>query len=147
MALGPILRDADRMELEAATGRDATGVVVQSVAISSMCWVATERGMPLVLFGAAPMPHHENFVGVPWLVASPALIPYAVPFLRRCAPFLDEMQRRYPLLVNYTDARNTVHHRWLRWLGFTFIRRHERMGAAGIPFIEFVRITKGGYHL
>ncbi|MCA2979537.1 MAG: hypothetical protein INH37_14775 [Myxococcaceae bacterium] len=129
------------MELEAATGRPATDVVVRSVAISSMCWVAAERGVPMTIFGAAPMPRHEDFVGVPWLVATPALIPHAVPFLRRCAPFLDEMQRRYPLLVNYTDARNTVHHRWLRWLGFTFIRRHERMGAAGIPFIEFVRIA------
>lgn len=140
LALGPILRDADRAELEAATGRPATDVVVNSVQLSTMCWVATERGVPLVMFGAAQMPSFPS-VGVPWLVASPGLIPHAVPFLRRCAPFLNEMQRTYPLLANYTDARNTVHHRWLRWLGFTFIHRHERYGAAGIPFIEFIRVA------
>lgn len=140
LALGPILRDADRAELEAATGRPATDVAVQSVELSTKCWVATEAGVPMVLFGVAPLAHF-NGVGVPWLIASPALIPHAVPFLRRCSPFLDEMHADYPLLVNYTDARNTVHHRWLRWLGFTFIHRHERFGAAGIPFIEFVRIA------
>jgi hypothetical protein len=50
-------------------------------------------------------------------------------------------QRRFPLLHNFTDARNVVHHRWLRWLGFNFIARHERYGAAGLPFLEFVRIS------
>lgn len=140
LALGPILRTEDRDELEAASGKDATMCLTEAHAMSSTCWTALERGVPLTMFGAAPMPGHPG-VGVPWLVASPGLLPHAIPFLRRCAPFLDEMQRAYPLLVNYTDARNTVHHRWLRWLGFTIIKRHERIGAAGIPFYEFVRIA------
>jgi hypothetical protein len=33
-----------------------------------------------------------------------------------------------------------VHIRWLRWMGFTFIKSHPKYGAEGRLFLEFVRI-------
>jgi hypothetical protein len=62
-------------------------------------------------------------------------------FLRASRQIVEEWQRDFPRLHNYTDARNTVHHRWLRWLGFTFTARHETFGPLGLPFYEFVRIA------
>jgi hypothetical protein len=42
-------------------------------------------------------------------------------------------------VYNYTYAKNTVHHRWLKWLGFTFLRK-VNLGPEGKPFIEFAKI-------
>ena len=61
--------------------------------------------------------------------------------LTRPIKWLEEKNKEYPLLVNYVDARNKVAIRWLRFLGFTFIRKIEKYGVGRKPFYEFVRIS------
>ena len=38
------------------------------------------------------------------------------------------------------DARNELHIKWLKFMGFKFIQRHENFGVAKLPFYEFLRI-------
>ena len=50
------------------------------------------------------------------------------------------MNEKYPLLTNAVDEEYKVSIDWLRFLGFTFLKRHETWGVGNKPFLEFVRI-------
>lgn len=82
-------------------------------------------------------------VGRIWLLATDELVndkQNALQFLRQAKPRLAEMLQRYEVLFNYADARNTVHVKWLRWMGFTFIAKHPNYGDEGRLFLEFVKV-------
>jgi len=64
-------------------------------------------------------------------------------FLKECRGQLEDISKPYRLIFNFADARNSVHHRWIKWMGFTIIKRHEQFGHEGRAFLEFVKITEG----
>lgn len=82
--------------------------------------------------------HPEAKDGLVWMLATPAIEQYPMTFLRRCKPVLDRLydESGCELLWNHTHKPNTVHHKWLKWLGFSFLRE---VG----DFYEFARL-KGG---
>lgn len=137
ISLAPRLRKEDREEAEAVIGLPASYAMMAGLRDDTL--VACVNGTPEMIFGCPG----ADIVGTPWMLASP--LPFTPQwsrvFLRASKEIVtDDWQARYPLLTNFTDARNVRHHRWLRWLGFQFIRRDETYGVAGIPFLEFVRI-------
>lgn len=136
--LAPRLREGDAAELHASTGLPAVEALKQSLGFGGSL-VAEVNGTVEFVFGC---PRSDDATGIPWLLGTDLLVDrqFVAPFLRVSRHYVAEWQREYPLLHNFTDARNTVHHRWLRWLGFTFIARHDRFGPFGLPFFEFVRI-------
>lgn len=139
--LAPHLRQADRDELEACgiAPFDALHAGLQS----EPCMTILHRGQPAVMFGVMRGPafwHLER--GAVWLLGSDAIdTSFALPFLRYSRAWLERIAEKYDLLYNVVDERNTVHIRWLKWLGFTFIARHEHFGVAKFPFLEFTKIT------
>jgi len=78
-------------------------------------------------------------LGVVWLVLTNDIKDHRGEFLREGHRWIDAIQRTWPLITNLVDARNTLHIRWLRWLGFVFTQRIERWGARSVPFLEFAR--------
>ena len=60
-------------------------------------------------------------------------------FLKYSPIELQKFHCNYPLLYNYVDERNTTHIKWIKWMGFSIIKKHATFGAAGIPFYEFVK--------
>lgn len=141
--LAPKLRKADVQEIEAASGQTPLAALSWSLLASSECWAGEGRdGELIALFGAAPT--QEPDVGLVWLLGSESIsTKNAVRFLRESRLWLDRLHQSYPILYNFVDARNTVHIHWLRWLGCTFIARHEHYGVGGLPFYEFVHVHKG----
>jgi len=95
-------------------------------------------GTPFMMSGVVPA---NEGAGAVWMLSTDAIEDYAVSFLRQCKGVLAEWNRIYPVLFNYVDARNELHVKWLKWMGFTFIKRHEHFGVEGVPFYEFVRIN------
>jgi len=61
-------------------------------------------------------------------------------FIRNCKGVCDILQKDYQLLNNFVDARNTLHINWLKWMGFSFINKHQRYGVERRLFYEFVKI-------
>tara|TARA_Y100001963_G_scaffold83655_1_gene115939 strand:- start:3694 stop:4032 length:339 start_codon:yes stop_codon:yes gene_type:complete len=94
-------------------------------------------GVPAAMFGAGPA---ASGVGVIWLLGTDLLLGNTTRFLRESRFWMEQCARPYKLLFNYVDARNTVHIRWIEWLGFTFINQHDDFGVERRPFLEFVRI-------
>lgn len=138
--LAPRLRERDRAEVAAASGRDPLSALMYSAEHSDLlCTVVDAGGRPVGMFGASAVDDDSASV---WLLGSDALVqpPLRREFLREGGRFLDHLHAFRPLLFNYVDARNTVHIRWLKWVGFTFIKLHQHYGVEQRPFWEFVRI-------
>lgn len=60
-------------------------------------------------------------------------------FLRGSRDVLKYLDQSYDLLYNVCDARNSTHHKWLKWLGFKFLAL-KNYGHANVPVYEFARL-------
>lgn len=133
------LRDEDLREIEAAGTADPLVALEAGFECSRHCLtVVDESNTPLTMFGVAPSP--DPLVGYVWLLSSPALDQYKIKFLRNSSRWVQAFHVDYPILTNLADARNTVHLKWLKWLGFTFINKVPGAGPGNFPFYEFVRL-------
>jgi hypothetical protein len=54
--------------------------------------------------------------------------------------WLHRLHKLYPLLGNHVDIRNTKHTKWLKRMGFSFLRVLPEYGVERRPFIEFARL-------
>jgi hypothetical protein len=134
------MRDADRREVAAATGREPFEALETSIYMSRIaCSIVDATDVPVAIFGVAEA---DDVTGIVWLLGTDDLTRGKLgrQFLRECRFYLDRLHDHWPLLTNCVDERNTVHASWLRWVGCTFLRRHERYGYEQRPFLEFVRI-------
>lgn len=77
-------------------------------------------------------------VGNVWLVATNAAVPRARAIHRHLKAEFEAILKLYPEVQCYADARNTRHHEWLRWLGFTEYGE-KPYGVLGLPFKYFHR--------
>jgi len=130
------LRDADMAEIAAHSGSTPYAALCRGVLGSEIaCTVCSADATPVAVFGVGAG-------GVVWLLGTDALTtsPLAKQFLRECRLHVALLQERYPLLHNVIDERNVVHIRWLRWMGFVFLRRILHFGVGQRPFLEFARI-------
>lgn len=77
--------------------------------------------------------------GMVWMLGTTLIERHSIAFLRGSREVLADLHARYPLLYNRADARNEVHLKWLRWLGFSFINLIPEYGPYKVPLIEFAR--------
>jgi len=115
--LGRFLREADRVEIAAATnGRDPTAVLEDSRSMSSEAYTVILDRVPVGIFGVVPFADRAAI----WLLGSELMVSRELEFLRGCREFFTQITTRHPHCVNNTHADNVVHHKWLRWLGCKF---------------------------
>jgi hypothetical protein len=128
----------DREEVLAMCGMDPRVVLPQYIVEGREVYVAgtVHNGSPEIIYGVDPILDVPD-AAVVWLLSTPVLYDYPVEFTVRSKQIWDEIHSRFELLTNFTDARNTRHHGWLKWLGCHPIRRVEKFGAQSLPFIEF----------
>lgn len=94
--------------------------------------------VPVAMLGVVPCIHYDNFGSI-WLLGTPGIEKFGYRFLRYSKQVLDDYYELtgYDAFYNYTHEDNQVHHKWLKWLGFSFLRRVNN-GQSG--FLEFVRL-------
>ncbi len=93
------------------------------------------------MFGIVPdgdLPQGE--VGIVWMLCSEAILEFRTLFARESRLWHGRLVAGCSLTWNVVDCRNTVHIRWLRWLGYSFLHRHDRYGFEQRPFFEFVMV-------
>ena len=134
--LAPRLRAADAAEVR-ALGKRPIEALIDGFRHSAQCLTIERSGRPCAMFGVVPAELDGLHVGVVWLLGSDELLCFRRLFLRESRAWLDEISQGYDLLANIIDERNTVHIRWLRWLGFSLLGPHTIFGSS---FIEFVCI-------
>lgn len=133
------MRPEDRREFEQVGNRPALQTVLLGVMTSAPAF--TMRTLSGDLIGIAGVVQAQPDAAAVWMAGTPRIETASTAFLRGSRDLLTEFHRHYGTLFNICDARNTVHIRWLRWLGFTFIRQIDRHGPNGVPVIEFARIS------
>ena len=139
VALAPRLREADRRECLAHTGIVPEFILPHSVASPGLTWAFEHEGECIGLFGLDVVDRHPDF-GIVWMMTSDEVFKHKRQLLRESPVWLDKLHRIYPLLGNHVDARNTVHIRWLKWLGFSMLRVIPEFGPERRPFIEFAKL-------
>jgi hypothetical protein len=134
------LRPHDHDEVRALTGVSPSFVLPAYVEDGREVYVAgLPDNVPQVIWGADPIEGVDR-AAVVWLLSTPVMYHHAQLFIPMSKKLWDGFHERYDLLTNFTDARNTRHHKWLQWLGAVFLRRVEHFGAESRPFLEFASL-------
>lgn len=134
-SLASRMRRADAEEVWASGRLRPEDALRVSLALSLKAWTGVVDGVPMCMFGAAPLSLMSGY-GAPWLLGAEGLEQHTVAFLRRNRAYVADMKALFPRLENWVDARNAASIRWLRWLGFT-IHPAAPWGTHGLPFHRF----------
>lgn len=133
------LRPSDTSEIFAASGLSNEAALKLGLQGDVCKTICDSEGNPVAIFGTNPT--EVEGLGSIWMVATTGFNKVQRQFLRECRDGISDLGKKYKALYNYTDARNKLHHRWLKWCGFVFIKQHNNFGKQGEPFIEFIKIT------
>jgi len=129
------LRPEDKQEVIASHG--STKEALQTgLDLSDECWTFLVKDTEEIagIYGVAKL---DDMVACVWLLTTPAVEKIWITFLRETKRLTKELNKKYSILTNSVDAEYTVAIKWLKFLGFTFINKHNHWGK---PFLEFVRI-------
>ncbi len=127
------MRQADRDEIAAISGRSPYAALKRSYEQSSVAYTALFDGRPEVMWGAGDL-NLLTGLGCVWLLATDAVEGDQMAFLRKSVRLRDQLLQRYSVLRNVVDVRNMASIRWLRWLGATFSEPFEVRGNAFVMF-------------
>lgn len=125
------LRAEDQDEAMAATGVPAE-YALKFTLLASPALVACVEGTAEMIFGCPK--------GRPWMLCTDLAVSprWRRTFVKHSRDYINNWQAEFPRLHNFTDARNSMHHVWLRRVGFTFVALNVPHGPQGLPFHEFV---------
>ena len=132
------LREIDKREAFYQTGQEP----LQAVQFTYICSnvnmaIADDNDHPIGLCGVV-----EG--GVIWMVATDRLFEnkkYKIQLIRKGRKWVDNLLKKYKILYSFVYAENHSAIKWLKALGFTFIKYHEHYGIERKPFYEFLRIA------
>ena len=135
------MRSEDKAEVYALSGDTPKGGLLCCYLASKPCITMTSRhGYLLGMYGVIP---ERDGVGRIWMLGREEMTKDKIDklsFLKQAKIQIEKLNKKYKVLFNQVDARNQIHIDWIRWMGFTIIKRHSKWGFEGRPFYEFVRI-------
>ena len=117
VSLAPRLRECDRTEIALGSGRDPLDVLLDGWTFGAHEEaIVTPSGSVAAIWGVMPL---AKDTGAIWMLGSPEIEQVSLPFLRACRPAIERQHERFPRLACASWRGNALHHRWLRWLGFS----------------------------
>ncbi len=131
-ALKDRLRPADKLELR---GHDAEEALHAGLVGSREPYTIEHEGHPIGMFGVTPATDN-HLVGYVWLLGSKEISDIRWEFLRHSKTWLNRIAQPFDMVCNTVHAENTLHHRWLKYLEFRFIRH-----VPDYPFLEFAKLN------
>ena len=139
LEMAPNMRSQDAKEVMASHGFEPYAALHESYKVSTEAnSIIHADGSVVGMFGVT----NVGSYAVPWLLGTDKLIQTRRIMLPVAKQWVDEIIERYPLLFNYVHEDNTISRRWLKSLGFEFIKLEKEYGVGKEPFIQFVRIKK-----
>lgn len=133
------LREGDRNEAEAATGKDPLEVVRDMVERSVEAAALLIDGNLLTIFGHLPAasPLYERW-GRLWNLTTHHVEKHPKAFHRFAKQVVESVGTRYDALVSHVDARYDTAVRWTARLGYE-VEGIDLGGPENRPFLRFVR--------
>ena len=130
------LRPEDLQEIE-ALGHNGLGVVF-SVLLSDVA-VSFFNSQGEIAGVAGIVPDSREGVGIIWMLCTPVVQSQRITFVKQAKAWLRDEQSNYRVLWNLADARNQLHHKLLKMLGFKALRSVPA-GPNNLPFLEIVKL-------
>lgn len=134
------MREGDQDECRAGgyTPYDALSLSYENAIVAYT--LLTPDHTPAAILGVGDSAYGPSFGSV-WMLGTDDIKKHRVNFLRACRASLDKLydEAGKDCLYNYTYSENKLHHAWLKWLGFKFLRE-VNIPPYGHSFIEFVRL-------
>ena len=117
------LRPMDLLECELVGSPDGTTSILTGILASSATYCKAgfniKTGLPEFIFGVTPV-DDQPAIGSPWMLATEDF-KITKDWLRMCRDEIyPQMDKTFPILMNYVHKDNQESIRWLRWLGFSF---------------------------
>ena len=104
------------------------------------CYTGFFKGVPMAMFGVVPFSDNPKWGSI-WLLGTDDVTDGApISFLKWTKLFFPHLIEPYDMVCNIVDKRNTVHIKWIKWLGFKFIRE-VKAGPYNKTFYEFARLN------
>ena len=141
LSLAPRLRDIDKQEITDLSGNTPAQALAFGCTGSRMGGTIKKDGVAQAMFGVV-QDIEQN--GVIWFLCSDDFCATKADklfFLERSRAYIEEVQKDYPLLLNFTSARNRLAIKWLEWLGFEVFREYP-LAFGGRPYFYFSRKRK-----
>lgn len=137
-AIARRLRPEDALELYLSSGPNIEQTLLDSVGLSDECFAAEADGAVIALGGVGFI---ADFA-IPWLVCTPEALRFPKLMVEEARKAIARWDKRGAVrMFNFSHADNTVHHRWLEHLGFTFDPHPHLRGELQTPFRHFYRDT------
>ena len=125
------LRPEDRREVEEGHGLDPMERLVWAAQNLSCVYFTVPNGKTAGMAGVEPD-------GTIWMLCTPAIHEYPITFAREAKRYVDSRQEKN--LHNIVDARNIVHLKLLKFLGFKILGEIS-YGPNNLTFIKFTNGT------
>ena len=100
--------------------------------------IIDNEGEIIGMFGCASM-EGDDRIGVPWLLASDKLPTVSREFIPQSKQWIESLHERHDLLFNFVHKENKTSIRWLKWMGFNFLKEIE-YGVNPAPFYQFIKL-------
>lgn len=117
----PHLRKADLEEIRAGRGNDydPEKAVVEAVIISDKAFGAWMGGELVAIYGVSTEAGgHNGYSGAVWMLGTEGIEQIPMTFLKGCKQYISTLETGFQVLDCLSDSRNTLHHKWLKWMGF-----------------------------
>lgn len=137
--VGNNLRLDDLNEVR-AKGKDPLDALLYGYLHGDRCYSLVADGEPIAIYGTARTGDQPKSASI-WLLGTDGILKHRYEFLRISRDRVAEISKPYDLVWNFVDSRNELHIKWLRWLGFSFIRSTTQVSVDGTPFYEFAKLT------
>lgn len=130
------LRPEDKAEVE-GRGFSVLHVPLSILTTDHPTYFFSPNGEPAGLAGVGCL--NNDKIGMIWMLCTPAIEKHPITFVRGAKSWLKEIEKEYLLLWNLADARNQVHHKLLKHLGFRAIRTVP-IGPKNLPYYEIIKL-------
>jgi hypothetical protein len=131
------LRELDREEFVAATGRSPARIMADMIPDTADVWCGLVNEVPAAIYGLDVTPEGA----VPWMVGTPDLegVVFGRWLLRFGRKLFAEWAAKHGTLSNHAYAKNVLHIKFIRLLGCE-VGDPEPHGALRLPFRKFTYV-------
>jgi len=132
------VRAADLYDVRAAGMKPLQSLLRGYVYSKEVRTICLPDGTPTAMFGVAPFKVDDLNIGSIWLLGTDDIIQYRWKFLRESRYWLNRMSDGFDLMCNSVHKDNAEHIKWIKWLGFSFLRHTESHGEQVIEFAKII---------
>jgi hypothetical protein len=129
------LRSADKDEIYAVRGVGPNEALMICVTDSTTCWTVLNDRTPIAMFGYL---HINNETAQIWMLGADELTQNKKWFISESKRWISDFKKQYRVLFNFIDARNELHIKWVKRMGFDIVETNPTYGFEKRLFYKFV---------